>query len=89
MRHSIEVAASSFYEAAVIALKKFRSCQFTEVIAGKGTTLSVEVRGLAEAHKITVGQVESWLQSRGKSPAEQSTKVRLTQLLAESGKLGW
>ncbi len=83
MRHSVEVAASSLYEAAVVALKEFRACQFTEVFAGKGKKLSVEVRGPAEAHEITIGQVESWLRSRGKSPQEQCQKVKLAELLRE------
>jgi hypothetical protein len=83
MRHSVEVVASSLYEAAVLALKEFRSCRFTETCAAKGTKLSVEVRVPLEAHELTVGQVESWLESRGKSPAEQSTKVRLAELLRE------
>lgn len=83
MRHSVEVAASSLYEAAVIALREFRGCEFTEVFAGRATKLSIEVRAPAESHEITVGQVESWLQSRGKSPAEQTTKTRLADLLRD------
>ena len=81
MRHSVEVAASSLYEAAVIALKEFRSGQLTVVFTGRGTKLNVEVRVPAESHEITVAQVESWLQSRGKSPQEQSIKVRLSELV--------
>ena len=81
MRHSVEVVASSLYEAAVLALKEFRSCSFTEVSAGKGTKLNVAVSGPSESHEITVGQVESWLQSRGKSPREQTAKTNLAALL--------
>jgi hypothetical protein len=32
-------------------------------------------------HEITVGQVESWLQSSAKSPREQATKIKLAELL--------
>jgi hypothetical protein len=83
MRHSLEVVASSLYEAAVLAIKEFRSCSFTEVSAGKGTRLYVAVRPPAESHEITVGQVESWLQSSGKSPREQATKIKLAEILCE------
>jgi hypothetical protein len=83
MRHSVEVVASSLYEAAVLALKEFRACSFTDVSAGKGTKLNVAVSGPAEWHEITVGQVESWLESRGKSPREQTAKSKLARLLAE------
>ena len=58
------------------------ACSFTEVGAGKGTKLNVAVSGPAESHEdIKVGQVESWLLSRGKSPREQSTKTKLGELL--------
>ena len=74
---------ASLYEAAVLALKEFRRCEFTEIFAGKTTKLGVEVRGPAESHEITVGQVESWLTSGAKSPAEQTTKSKLAELLRE------
>jgi hypothetical protein len=83
MRHSVEVIASSIYEAAVMAIKEFRSCSFTEVNAGKVTRLNVAVRGPAESHEITVGQVENWLQSSGKSPKEQIAKTKLAELLSK------
>lgn len=83
MSHSVQVVASTLYEAAVIALKEFRSCSFTEASAGKATKLSVAVSGPAEAHEISVGQVESWLRSGARSPREQSMKVRLNELLSE------
>jgi hypothetical protein len=83
MRHSVEVVASSLYEAAVLALREFRACSFSEVSAGKGTRLHVAVRPPAESHEITVGQVESWLQSSGKSPREHATKIRLAEFLRE------
>lgn len=35
----------------------------------------------AESNGITVGQVESWLQWRGNSPPEQTTKTKLAELL--------
>jgi hypothetical protein len=35
-----------------------------------------------ESHEVTVGQVKGWLKSGGKSPREQTTKTKLTELLA-------
>ncbi len=54
-----------------------------EVKAGKGTRLHVAVRPPAESHEITVGQVENWLRSGGKSPKEQSTKAKLAEILTD------
>jgi len=65
LKHTATVAASSLYEAAVLALRQFRTSSFAEVTAGKGTRLSVSIALEEESHDITVGQVEGWLQSMG------------------------
>ena len=83
MRHSVEVVASSLYEAAVLALREFRSSTFTEVAASKATKLNIAVRAFSESHEITVGQVEGWLQLPARSPKEQTTKAKLAGLLSE------
>ena len=85
MRHSVEVVASSLYEAAVLALKEFRSCSFTEVSAGKGTRLHVAVRPPADSHEITVGQVESWLKSREDRLGSRLRRSSSPNFLADDG----
>jgi nicotinic acid phosphoribosyltransferase len=40
--HSVEITASTLYEAAVLALSEFRRCGFAEATFGPGTKLSVK-----------------------------------------------
>ena len=71
--HSVEVSASSLYEAAVLALAEFRR--------GPGTRLRVEVKAPAVAHELLVGKLTAWLEGSGKTPAEQALKTRLREIL--------
>jgi hypothetical protein len=82
MRHSVQVAASSLYEAAVLAIEQFRASALTDVAVGKGTRLAIAVSVEAESHEVSVAQVENWLQSMGKSPKEQALKSTLRQRLS-------
>ena len=81
MRHSVEVSASSLYEAAVLALKAFRESDLVEgSLPGPATTLTVTVRA-SESHQAKVSQVEAWLSSQGRTPRDQALKVRLRGVL--------
>jgi hypothetical protein len=44
IRHAVEVAASSLYEAAALAIGEFRRCGFTAHAPGPATRLTVTVR---------------------------------------------
>jgi hypothetical protein len=52
-----------------------------EVLPGRATRLSVTVKAPATSHELTVGKLEDWLASGGKSPMEQLEKGRLMELL--------
>ena len=49
---------------------------------GKWQTISVGVQQPAIEHRVRVAEFEEWLAQNGKSPAEQSLKVRLRSILA-------
>ncbi len=78
----MEVSATSLYEAAVLALAEFRKGWLAEVLPGRGTLLTVTVKGPATSHELTVGKLEDWLASGGKSPKELVEKRTLKGLLA-------
>jgi hypothetical protein len=78
--HSVEVAASTLFEAAVLAIAQFRNCGFTSNPPGPATRLTVAIKQPSTAHEVQWGKVEAWLQSAGK-PNEQSLKTRLRELL--------
>ena len=81
VRHSVEVAASTLYEGATLAMAELRHCGFTENAPGPTTRLTVTVKGPSTSHEVQWGKIEAWLQGDGRSPTEQATKIRLRELL--------
>jgi hypothetical protein len=81
IRHAVEVAAVTLYEAAVLAMAEFRRCGFTTDAPGPATRLTVTVKTPGTTHEIQWGKIETWLQSGGRSPNEQAAKTRLSELL--------
>jgi hypothetical protein len=80
IRHAVEVAACTLYEAAVLAMAEFRRCGFTADAPGPATRLSVTVKTPVTSHEVQWGKIETWLQSAGK-PNEQAMKGRLRDVL--------
>ena len=80
IRHSVEVTASTLYEAAALAIAEFRRCGFTANAPGPATRLTVAVKIPATSHEVQWGKIEAWLQSAGK-PNEQALKSRMRELL--------
>jgi hypothetical protein len=82
IRHSVQVNATTLYEAAALAIAEFRRCGFTANAPGPATRLTVKVTTPATSHEVQVSKVEAWLQSAGK-PNEQVMKARLRELLGQ------
>jgi hypothetical protein len=80
IRHAVEVAATTLYEAATLAMAEFRRCGFTENAPGPATRLTVTVKGPSTSHEVQWGKVETWIQSARKQN-EQAMKSRLRELL--------
>jgi hypothetical protein len=80
IRHAVEVAASTLYEAATLAMAEFRRCGFTADAPGPATRLTVSVKSPSTTHEVQWAKVEVWLQSAGK-PNEQAMKGRLREVL--------
>jgi hypothetical protein len=80
IRHSVEVTATTLYEAATLAMAEFRRCGFTADATGPATRLTVTVKAPATSHEVHWGKIETWLRSAGK-PNEQAMKTRLQELL--------
>jgi hypothetical protein len=79
--HTVSVAASSLYEAAVLAIAEFKRCGFAIAHVGPATRLKVAVDPPATVHELNVARVQAWLEASAKSPREQAVKVRLRQAL--------
>jgi hypothetical protein len=68
IRHSVEVAAESLYEAAALAVKEFRRHPWTDGMEpGAVTTLAVSVKSPATTHEVSIRQLERWVKGTAKS----------------------
>ena len=80
--HSVEVAAESLYEAAILGAAAFRNSPLLDgAMPGAATRLTIEVRGPASRHEVTMGTVTRWLDSVGRGPKEQLVKARLREVM--------
>jgi hypothetical protein len=86
IRHSIEVAAESLYEAAALAVREFRRHAWVDdVEPGSVTPLSISVKPPATTHEVSIKQLEKWVASTPKSPRETTQKSRVRELLQQKG----
>ena len=76
IRHTVEVQAESLFEAAVLGVRTFKGDPWIEDV-GPATVLDIEVREPAANHRITMMQVERWLEGASTSPNEGVKKARL------------
>jgi len=81
IRHSVEVAAGSLYEAVAMGLAEFQRGKFSEAVYGPATMVTVAVKEPEVRHSVPLSKFRAWLASGGKSPNEQVVKKRLRQLL--------
>ena len=84
IRHSVQVTAETLYEAAVLALAEFGRCGFSDAHTGPATRLTIAVLAPSTSHEISVGKLRAWLDSSGRSPAQQALKTRLRDVLGRA-----
>lgn len=84
MTHTVSVCASSLYEAAALALAEFKKSGFALAQVGSGTKLKVVVEAPSTVHELSVGRLQTWLESSAKTPREQAQKVTLRQILGRA-----
>ena len=80
IRHSVVVQADSLFEAAALALARFRGA---EIVVGPAATFDVAVSEPVVTHAIRMARVRDWLGTGGRTPKEQATKSRLRDMLHE------
>ena len=81
VEHAVEIAASSLYEACVLALAQFRRCGFAETVFGPATMLRVVVKAPETAQMVSVGKLHAWLSGACRSPNEQVVRKKLREVL--------
>src|SRR5262245_56826396 len=82
IRHSVDVAAKSLYEAAALAVKEFRQHEWVEELGpGAMTKLAVRVKPPATTHEVSIRQLVQWIARTAASPHDSVLKARVRQLL--------
>jgi hypothetical protein len=82
IRHSVEVAAESLYEAAALAVAEFRRNAWVEDLEpGAATPLAISVKAPATTHEMSVRQLEKWTARTAKNPRDTLLKSRVRELL--------
>jgi hypothetical protein len=79
--HTLTVSASSLYEAAVLGIVEFKKSGFAFANIGTAARLKISVESPATTHELSVGKLQAWLDTNGKTPRDQVAKVNLRQLL--------
>ena len=79
VKHSVEVTASTLYEAVALALKALGSHDFVEGL--KQGSVTVSVQNVAVDHTIKLKEFQDWLKRRGGSPAERIRRTRVKEIL--------
>lgn len=77
----MDVEAASVYEAAVLAVRAFRSAGFMELMPGPARRFEVSVMAPAVQHEVCLGQVQRWLEQGASDPREVSRRKTLKELL--------
>jgi hypothetical protein len=83
IEHTVEVTASSLYEAVTHGLRAFRDADWAGDIGRGQTTITVVVKHPEVEHRVRMREFEAWLESNGRSPAEMALKSRLRELLSK------
>jgi hypothetical protein len=70
LSHSVDVTASSLFEAAATALAMFRAQEWIAPAITPGIVLRVEVLAPSIIHDVPLKAVESWMRSPATSPKD-------------------
>ena len=70
------------FEAVALGLVEFRRCALMDAAPGLATRFTVAVESPSTVHEVLKQKLTPWLEGDGKSPSEQSLKVRIRELLA-------
>ncbi len=82
VEHVAEVQAESVFEAAALALKKFRRSDWSRESSFETGILRIEVRE-SSFFNVLVSDLEQWLRKSGGSPREMSMRDNIRRKIEE------
>ena len=78
--HTIEVMASSLYEAVALGLRAFQQDDWTQETA-QVNSVNVPVQNVSVGHKVPLKTFKEWLDRDGGSPRDVSRRRRVKEIL--------
>jgi hypothetical protein len=77
IKHAVEVSTSSLYKAVAQALRIFREHDWCQDSSHSAATVAVAIKQPEVEHRVRIRDLENWLNSAARSPAEMTLKSRL------------
>jgi hypothetical protein len=81
--HTVEVSASSLYEAVAIGMRTIRKSEWAGTIPEGLNKMTVSVVSIRVEHSVLMKQFDDWLRRTGGSSADNTSRKRVRQLLDE------
>jgi hypothetical protein len=85
VRHSVEVTASTLYEAVALGLAVIRGEEWAGEIAEGLNTVDVTVTAVPVTHSVIMQDFRKWMDRKGGAPREISQRERVRQILGLDG----
>jgi hypothetical protein len=79
--HTVEVTASTLYEAVALGLKAIRSHDWVEGIPERFATVRVSVTDIPVEHTVKLRDFTSWLERTAGSPKDVTARSRVREIL--------
>jgi hypothetical protein len=83
IEHTAEVTAESLYEAVALGLKAIRQSNWVEGIP-QNIAIRVLVRDTPVEDSVEFRAFNQWLEQRGRTPKEMTTRSRIREILGRS-----
>jgi hypothetical protein len=84
--HSVDVTASTLYEAVAIGLRALRENEFAGEIPDGLSQVTVTVAFPRVEHKVDMQLFNQWLERSDRSPADKTHRARVRVLLGKGAK---
>jgi hypothetical protein len=86
VEHTVEVTASTLYEAVALGLRQIRGSDWVDGIAAGLNTVKVCVKNVQVEHTVKLGEFTKWVERNGRSPVEVIRKGRIREILGMAEK---
>ncbi|HEU5399749.1 MAG TPA: hypothetical protein VFU86_00255 [Terriglobales bacterium] len=83
--HTVQVSASTLYEAVALGLGSLRSEEWVGAIPEGLNAVRVSVMNVAVEHSVQIKDFNDWLRREGRTPREQGQRSRVREILGLHG----